>query len=399
MTRAIPRLLGLFALLPCASLAAGQAPEPTARQKAVATASAGPVVQGSVQLEHLVRGLQRPWSLAFLPDGELLVTEKHRGLRVVRGGALQHDPVAGGPPGVFAKEDSGLLDVALDPGFAANRLVYLAFAEGDERANRTAIWRARYEGGRLQDGRVIFRVKPDKAGPSHPGGRLLFLPDGTLLLTVGDGFDYKAAAQDLGSHLGKILRLTRDGAAPADNPFVGRAGALPEIWTYGHRNPQGLAIDPATGTVWEHEHGPRGGDEVNRLRAGANYGWPLVTHGIDYDGTIIAERAFAPGIERSSFFWAPSIAPSGLAVYRGKVFSDWDGKLLVGALAGKSVNRLRFNDKPQFFVEEERMFGSLGQRVRDVRVGPDGLVYVLTDEDDAELWRLKPAFQGDGHLE
>jgi glucose/arabinose dehydrogenase len=390
MKRVIPRFLGLCALLPCVSLAAGQAPEPTARQKAVATASAGPVVQGAVQLEHLVRGLQRPWSLAFLPDGELLVTEKHRGLRVVRGGVLQPDPVAGGPPGVFAKEDSGLLDVVLAPGFAANRLVYLAFAEGDERANRTAIWRARYEGGRLQDGRVIFRVKPDKAGPSHPGGRLLFLPDGTLLLTVGDGFDYKAAAQDLGSHLGKILRLTREGAAPADNPFVGRAGALPEIWTYGHRNPQGLAFDPATGTVWEHEHGPRGGDEVNRLRAGANYGWPLVTHGIDYDGTIIAERAFAPGIERSSFFWAPSIAPSGLAVYRGKVFSDWDGKLLVGALAGKSLNRLRFNDKPRFFVEEERMFGSLGRRVRDVRVGPDGLVYVLTDEDDAELWRLKP---------
>ena len=390
MARAILRIIGLLALLSPAASGAGQATEPTARQKAVATASAGPVVQGAVQLEHFVGGLQRPWSLAFLPDGEILVTEKYRGLRVVRNGALRPDALAGGPPGVFAKEDSGLLDVALDPDFARNRLVYLAFAEGDEVANRTALWRARYEGGRLQDGRVIFRVKPDKAGPSHPGGRLLFLPDGTLLLTVGDGFDYKPAAQDLGSHLGKILRLTRDGAAPADNPFVGRAGALPEVWTYGHRNPQGLALDPATGTVWEHEHGPRGGDEINRLRAGANYGWPLVTHGIDYDGTIISERAFAPGVERSSFFWAPSIAPSGLAVYRGKAFADWDGKLLVGALAGKSVNRLRFNDKPQFFVEEERMFGSLGKRVRDVREGPDGLVYVLTDEDDAELWRLKP---------
>lgn len=390
MARLIAKILVSLAVLAPAAFAAGQAAEPTARQKAVATAGAGPFSPGAVQLEHYVGGLQRPWCVAFLPTGELLVTEKYRGLRVVRDGALVPEPVTGVPQGVFAKEDSGLLDVALDPDFASNRLLYLSFAEGSEEANRTAIWRARYEDGRLVDGRVIFRARPDKAGSSHPGGRMLFLPDGTLLLTVGDGFEYKAAAQDLGSHLGKILRLTRDGAAPADNPFAGRAGALPEIWTLGHRNPQGLALDRATGTVWEHEHGPRGGDEVNRLRAGANYGWPLVTHGIDYDGTVISERAFAPGIERSSFFWAPSIAPSGLAVYRGKAFPDWDGKLLVGALAGKSVNRLRFNDKPQFFVEEERMFVPLGRRVRDVREGPDGLVYVLTDEDDAELWRLKP---------
>lgn len=390
MARLIAKILVSLAVLAPAAFAAGQAAEPTARPKAVATAGAGPFSPGAVQLEHYVGGLQRPWCVAFLPTGELLVTEKYRGLRVVRDGALVPEPVVGVPQGVFAKEDSGLLDVALDPDFASNRLLYLSFAEGSEEANRTAIWRARYEDGRLVDGRVIFRARPDKAGSSHPGGRMLFLPDGTLLLTVGDGFEYKAAAQDLGSHLGKILRLTRDGAAPADNPFAGRAGALPEIWTLGHRNPQGLALDRATGTVWEHEHGPRGGDEVNRLRAGANYGWPLVTHGIDYDGTVISERAFAPGIERSSFFWAPSIAPSGLAVYRGKAFPDWDGKLLVGALAGKSVNRLRFNDKPQFFVEEERMFVPLGKRVRDVREGPDGLVYVLTDEDDAELWRLKP---------
>jgi len=390
MARLIAKILVSLAVLAPAAFAAGQAAEPTARQRAVATAGAGPFSPGAVQLEHYVGGLQRPWCVAFLPTGELLVTEKYRGLRVVRDGALVPEPVTGVPQGVFAKEDSGLLDVALDPDFASNRLLYLSFAEGSEDANRTAIWRARYEDGRLVDGRVIFRARPDKAGSSHPGGRMLFLPDGTLLLTVGDGFEYKAAAQDLGSHLGKILRLTRDGAAPADNPFAGRAGALPEIWTLGHRNPQGLALDRATRTVWEHEHGPRGGDEVNRLRAGANYGWPLVTHGIDYDGTVISERAFAPGIERSSFFWAPSIAPSGLAVYRGKAFPDWDGKLLVGALAGKSVNRLRFSDKPQFFVEEERMFVPLGKRVRDVREGPDGLVYVLTDEDDAELWRLKP---------
>ena len=380
-------------LLACLSLsapAAAQTPEPSAREQAVASASAGAVIQGAAQLEPYVGGLQRPWSLAFLPEGDILVTEKYRGLRLIRDGRLLPEPLAGGPPDVFAKADSGLLEVALDPDFARNRRVFLSFVEGSEEANRTAIWSARYEDGRLQDGRVIFRVVPDKKGPGHPGGRMIFLPDATLLLTVGDGFDYKAAAQDLGSHLGKILRLTREGTAPADNPFVGRAGALPEIWTYGHRNPQGLARDPVSGDVWEHEHGPRGGDEINRLRAGANYGWPLVTHGIDYDLSIISERAFAPDIERSWFFWAPSIAPSGLAVYRGKAFADWDGKLLVGGLVSRSISRMRPAKQAGFFIEEERMFGSREKRIRDVRVGPDGLVYILTDEDDAELLRLRP---------
>lgn len=386
MNRVAAVLFAILASLPLAALSQDLTP----RQQAVALASAGPLVQGNVQLERVAGGLQRPWSLAFLPGGDILVTEKYRGLRLVRGGAVLPDPIAGGPPNVFAKEDSGLLDVALDPAFAENRFVYLSFAEGDEAANRTAIWRARYVDGRLQDGRVIFRVRPDKAGSSHPGGRLLFLPDGTLLLTVGDGFDHKAAAQDLGSHFGKILRLARDGAAARDNPYVGRAEALPEIWTSGHRNPQGLALDPATGTVWEHEHGPRGGDEINRLRAGANYGWPLVTHGIDYDGTLISERAFAPGIERSSFFWAPSIAPSGLVVYRGTALPGWDGKLVVGALAAKSVSRMRFDPKAGFFIEEERLFRANDKRIRDVRVGPDGFVYVLTDEDPGELLRIVP---------
>jgi glucose/arabinose dehydrogenase len=387
MPRAIPRLFVLIACLPLAAAAA----EETPREKAVAIAGTAPLVQGSAELEHHVRGLQRPWGMAFTPEGEILVTEKYRGIRVIRDGRLLPGPLAGGPPNVLAKADSGLLDLALDPDFASNRLLYVSFAEGTEEANRTAIWRARYDGGRLHDGRVIFRAAPDKRGPGHPGGRMAFLPDATLLLTIGDGYDYKAAAQDLGSHLGKILRLTRDGAAPADNPFVGRAEVRPEIWSSGHRNPQGLARDPATGAVWAHEHGPRGGDEVNRLRAGANYGWPLVTHGIDYDGTLISERASAPGIERSSFYWAPSIAPSGLAVYRGQTFPGWDGQLLVGGLVSKAVSRLRYSEKIGFFVEEERLFGSFGKRIRDVRVGPDGLVYLLTDEDEAELLRLRPA--------
>lgn len=380
----------LLASLSLSATAAAQTPEPSARERAVASAGAGVVIHGAAQLEPYVGGLQRPWSLAFTPDGDILVTEKYRGLRLIRDGRLLPEPLAGGPPDVFAKADSGLLEVALDPDFARNRRVFLSFVEGDEEANRTAIWSARYEDGRLQDGRVIFRVVPDKKGPGHPGGRMIFLPDATLLLTVGDGFDYKSAAQDLGSHLGKILRLTRQGAAPADNPFAGRAGALPEIWTWGHRNPQGLARDPVSGDVWEHEHGPRGGDEINRLRAGANYGWPLVTHGIDYDLSIISERAFAPDVERSWFFWAPSIAPSGLAVYRGEIFADWDGKLLLGGLVSRSISRMRPAKQAGFFIEEERMFGLRDKRIRDVRVGPDGLVYILTDEDDAELLRLRP---------
>lgn len=387
----IPFAISLLVVgLTLPGVALAQAVEPSAREKAVAIARANPV-QGAAAIELFVGGLRHPWCLAFLPDGDILVTEKHHGLRVIRDGKLLPDLVAGGPPNLFAKADSGLLDIALDPDFTANRVLYLSFVEGDEKANRTSVWRARYEDGSLKDGRVIFRVTPDKAGPGHPGGRLLFLPDGTLLLTVGDGFDYKAAAQDLGSHLGKILRLTRDGKPAADNPFVASAGALPEIWSYGHRNVQGLARDAETGELWAHEHGPRGGDEINRLRAGANYGWPLVTHGIDYDGTIISERSFAPGVERSSFFWAPSIAPSGLAIYRGDAFAGWKGHLLVGGLASRSLSRLSWREKPAFFVEEERLFGALAQRIRDVRVGPDGFVYLLTDEDDAAIWRLRPA--------
>ncbi len=370
--------------------ALAQPTELTPREKAVATEKVDLIARESADLERLAGGLRFPWSLAFTPDGDILIPEKYAGVRVMRNGRLLPEVLAGGPPNVLAKADSGMLDIALDPDFAENRLVYLSFAEGDDAANRTAVWVAHYDGERLTGGRVIFRVRPDKAKPGHPGGRLVFLPDKTLLLTVGDGFDYKADAQDLGSHLGKILRLTRDGAAPADNPFVGRDGALPEIWTYGHRNPQGLARDPETGDVWEHEHGPRGGDEVNVLRAGGNYGWPLVTHGIDYDVTLISERAFAPGIERSLFYWAPSIAPSGLAIYRGTAFPDWQGKLLVGGLASRSVVRLRPGKQPGFLVEEERMFTPMQKRIRDVRVGPDGLVYLLTDEEDGGLYRIRP---------
>ncbi len=368
-----------------------QADGSTARERAVAIDKVTIVPDESADLERLAAGLRRPWSVAFAPDGDLLITEKYAGVRVMRKGVLDPDVLPGGPPNVLAKVDSGLLDVALDPDFARNRWVYVAFAEGTMEANRTAVWKARYDGKHLTDGHVIFRVKPDKVGAGHPGGRILFLPDKTFLLTVGDGYEYKQAAQDLGSHLGKTVRLTREGKAPADNPFVGRAGALPEIWTYGHRNAQGLARDPETGEIWQVEHGPRGGDEIDLLRAGANYGWPLVTHGIDYDGTIISERTSAPGIKRAAFFWAPSIAPSGLTVYRGEAFPDWRGMLFVGGLASKSISRLRRGKETGLLVEEERMFAPLKKRIRDIREGPDGLLYVLTDEDEGELFRIRPS--------
>jgi glucose/arabinose dehydrogenase len=326
--------------------------------------------------------------MAFLADGRMLIVEKHRGIRIVERGAV--GPLLPGvPTNVLRKEDSGFLDVALDPDYADNHTAYVAFVEGDEAANRTAVWRGQLASGRFINGRVIFRVNVSKKGTDHPGGRLLFLPDKTLLLTVGDGYEYKQEAQDLRSDLGKILRLTRDGKAPADNPFIG-GGNAPEIWTLGHRNIQGLARDPATGLIWAAEHGPRGGDEINLLKAGMNYGWPLVSHGIDYDGTVITDRTFGPKIEPAKMVWMPSIAPSGLTVYRGSIYQDWDGKFLVGGLASRSLIRLRIGKDTGLLVEEDRMFAGLRARIRDVRTGPDGYLYLLTDDEDGMLMRVVP---------
>ena len=344
----------------------------------------------AVGLEVVTSGLRLPWSMAFLPDGAIILVEKHHGLRLLRADRSLSGLLEGGPPNVLARVDSGRLDVALDPDFATNRFVYLAFAEGSEASNRTAIWKARLAGERLVEGRVIFRVNVAKKEPAHPGGRLLFLPDKTLLLTVGDGFEYRDAAQDMRSHLGKVLRLTRDGRPAPDNPFVGRPGIAPEIWTSGHRNIQGLTRDASTGEIWAHEHGPRGGDELNLLKPGLNYGWPAVSHGIDYDGTVITERAFGAGFEPSRFFWAPSIAPSGLTLYRGTLYPDWTGKFFVGGLASRSLVRLRVGRDTGLIVEEERMLAGLRQRIRDVREGPDGYLYLLTDEEQGRLLRLVP---------
>jgi len=346
--------------------------------------------QAVYRVEELARGLKAPWALVFLPGNEgLLITEKHGTLRRWKGGGLEPDSVPGGPANVLQAHDAGLLDLALDPAFTENRLVYLSFVEGTDSANRTALFRARLDGTRLVDGRVIFRASPDKAGPAHPGGRILYLPDQTLLLTIGEGYNYRTQAQSLSSDLGKIVRLNRDGTIPQDNPFRQNSSARPEIYSYGHRNPQGIVWDPRDSTIWEHEHGPKGGDEINRLLPGRNYGWPTTTYGIDYDNTVISQLREAPGIEGPRVIWVPSIAPSGFALYLGDRFPDWTGDFFVGALAGKHLRRVRLRQGEA--VLQEVLLKELDVRVRDVRAGPDGFLYLLTDdESDGRLIRLVP---------
>ena len=381
----------MLGLVLAAVAAAGTAMAQSTREAAVAIDRIEIPASDDVTVERLAAGIQKPWSMAFLPDGGILVTEKHRGLRILRADGSLSPLVTGGPPNLLAASDSGMLDVVLDPDFETNRALYIAFAEGTEASNRTAVWKATLEGERLTGGRVIFRVNAAKKGPAHPGGRMLFLPDKSLLLSVGDGFDYRDAAQDMASHLGKLLRLTRDGAAAPGNPFIGRPGHAAEIWSSGHRNIQGLALDSETGQVWSHEHGPRGGDEINLIRAGANYGWPTLSHGIDYDGKIITDRAHGAGFEAASFIWSPSIAPSGLAIYRGSRFPAWNGKFFVGALAARALIRVRVGPDTPLMTEERRLLLGLRQRIRDVRIGPDGYLYLLTDEENGQLLRIRPA--------
>lgn len=386
-----PRRAGSALLLAAASLVIvhhGALAQST-RERAVAIDRVPVAPPDLMQVERIGPGMKSPWSIAILTDGRMLVTEKHGQVMLIdRTGAA--NAVPGGPGNVLQKSDSGLLDIALDPDFATNRFVYIAFAEGTEAANRTALWKGRFDSHGFTDGRVIFRVGEAKKDVAHPGGRLLFLPDKTLLLTVGDGYDLKDKAQDPASHLGKVLRLTRDGVAARDNPFTGRPGHAPEVWTIGHRNIQGLTLDPATGAVWSHEHGPRGGDEINRLEAGRNYGWPALTNGIDYDGKLISERAHAPDMQSPQFIWAPSIAPSGLAIYRGSLFSELEGRLLVGGLASRSVSQVRVHPTTGLLAEEARLLTGLRLRVRDIRVAPDGNIFFLSDEDGGGLYRILP---------
>jgi glucose/arabinose dehydrogenase len=331
--------------------------------------------KGDLRLTTIASGLEAPWGLAFLPDGRMLVTEKPGRLRYVDAGGQLSAPLAGVPK-VFAVGQGGLLDVALDPAFADNRIIYLSFSEPVDGKARTAVARARLGADRLEDVTIIFRQEPAIDARHHFGSRLVFDREGRLYVTLGDRGSQRDSAQDPGTHLGKVVRINSDGSVPADNPFVGRAGARPEIWSYGHRNIQGAALHPVTGELWIHEHGPRGGDEVNIARAGLNYGWPVITYGREYHGPKIGEGTAKAGMEQPLHYWVPSIAPSGMAFYTADAIPGWKGSVLVGALAAMQVARLDFgpDDKVR---HEERI--AIGERVRDVRQGPDGAVYLLTD--------------------
>lgn len=339
------------------------------------------------KVETVVSGLDHPWSLAFLPDGGLLVTERNGGLRLVSDGKLADEPIAGLPE-AFKEGQGGYFDVVLDPDFAANGRLYVAYAEGTGAANHTAVARATFDGAKLSDVSVILRNAPDKDTGAHFGGRLIFLPDGTLLLTTGDGFQYREKAQDKASGLGKILRFDTNGQPPADNPFTDESGANPLVWSYGHRNQQGLARDPETGTVYQTEHGALSGDEVNVIRPGLNYGWPVATYSVDYSGSEISPYTEREGMENPLAVWKPErFAPSGLAVYRGAMFPEWDGDLLAGGLAKQQVNRIDL-DASRKVVGRESLFAELNERIRDVRVAPDGSVWLLTDSEDGKVLRV-----------
>lgn len=347
-----------------------------------------PAGAAELRIETLVEGLELPSSVAELPDGRLLISERAGRLRLWTPAGLS-EPLAGVPEVRFAGQ-GGLLEVLPDREFANNGALYLSYAAGSRRANGTRLARATLGEAGLRDLREIFVARPDKPTDAHFGGRMAQLADGSLVLTLGDGFSLREAAQDLRSHLGKLVRLNPDGSVPADNPFVGRDDALPEIYSLGHRNVQGIAFDAARSILWSHEHGPRGGDELNRIEPGQNYGWPVATAGLDYSGAQISPFIDYPGMRAPVHGWTPSIAPSSLAVYRGAAFARWQNDLLVTALAGRALHRLRL-DADGRVEEEEVLLRDLGERLRDVRVDSQGRVLLLTDGAGARLLRLSPA--------
>ena len=344
--------------------------------------------QPSPKAQTVASGLQNPWAVAFLPDGRFLVTERPGRLRVVNADG-QVQPAVQGLPEVAAGGQGGLLDVITDSAFASNRTIYFCFSEpGKGTTNSTALARARLsqDARRLEDVKVIFSQQPKFSSTAHFGCRIVERPDGTLFLTLGDRFSRRDDAQTLDNHHGKVVRVAKDGAIPKDNPFVGKAGALPEIWSYGHRNSQGATLAP-DGSLWTHEHGARGGDEINRPQAGKNHGWPLVSFGVNYDGSKIGSGDSAPGLEPPLHHWTPSIAPSGMAFLTSDRYgAAWKGNLLVGSLKFQYLDRIELKDGQ--VVAEHKLLEDLGQRIRDVRQGPDGLLYVLTDNANGRLIRL-----------
>ncbi|MEA3173264.1 MAG: aldose sugar dehydrogenase [Gammaproteobacteria bacterium] len=348
-----------------------------------------PIVTTGYKVIEIAKNLDHPWSMAFLPDGSVLVTERSGRLRLIKADVLQPQAISG-VPAVHTGSQAGLFDIVLHPNFAQNSLVYLTYAAGTKGANGTQVARARFDGSALRDLQVIFKAMPLKDTDNHYGGRMAFLPDGTFALTIGEGFEYREKAQDLSSDLGKVVRLNDDGTVPQNNPFIGQSGARPEIYSWGHRNEQGLVFDAQSGRLWETEHGPRGGDELNLIVAHKNYGWPVITYGMDYSGAYVSPYTQRAGLEQPFIYWTPSIAPSGLAIYRGDKFPAWNGDLFVGALAFKHLRRVHL-DTDGNVVSQEQLLNDKQWRIRDVRVSPDGYLYVSTDENDGRVLRLEPA--------
>jgi glucose/arabinose dehydrogenase len=350
--------------------------------------------EASIAVRTVADGLDHPWAIAFLPDGGALVTERPGRLRHLSSDGALSEPIAGTPE-VDARDQGGLLDVALDPDFSANRLVYLSFSEpGENGTNSTAVARGRLSEDltALENTEVIFSQQPKVASTKHFGSRLVFDGEGYLFVTMGERSEeqFRGQAQELDSHLGKIVRIFPDGGVPEDNPFVGQNGALPEIWSYGHRNIQAAAINPESQVLWEIEHGPKGGDELNIVKPGANYGWPVVSFGMNYDDTPVGTgESDAAGFEDAIYQWTPVIAPSGMAFYQGGAFPEWQGDLFVGGLGSTALVRLELDGNS--VTHEERILQEAGRRIRDVVEGPEGALYLLTDEDNGEILVITPA--------
>jgi aldose sugar dehydrogenase len=342
---------------------------------------------GSISVVTVAEGLEHPWGLAFLPDGRMLVTERPGRLRLVAADGLLSEPLAGVPE-VYENGQGGLLDVALDPDFIANQLVYLSYSEPGGEGGGTAVARGRLGNDGLEGVEVIWRQQPKLDSGHHFGSRLVFLRDGTLIVTLGDR-NRREYIADMKAQIGKLVRINRDGSIPKDNPFVGKADYSPDIYSLGHRNAQGATLNPATGELWTAEHGARGGDEINIPKAGKNYGWPVISYGREYSGGKIGEGSSKPSLEQPAYYWDPSIAPSGMTFYTGDKFPAWRGNLFVGALKFQLLVRLEIDGNR--IVREERLLEDMGDRIRDVVQGPDGYLYLLTDESDGRILRIEPA--------
>ena len=340
-------------------------------------------------VEIVTKGLYYPWSIAFLPSGNILISEKKTpALRLINDGKLHPLPIAGIPQNIDSSGQGGLLDVLVHPNFENNKTIFLSYSGAGLGGKGTEVIRATLQDHQLVNIQKIFSMEPKTKGSLHYGSRLVFAPDGTLLITLGDRYYHMKDAQNLENHLGKVVRINEDGTTPKNNPFFSHKKYKPEIYSYGHRNGQGLTLRKSDGTIWMHEHGPKGGDEVNILdEPGANYGWPAITYGIDYSGAMISKYTSATGMKQPVTYWVPSIAPCGMSFYNADKFKNWKDDLFVGALRGSHIRRLRL--KGLKVVEQEQLIQGYG-RIRDISEGPDGLIYFITDSHDGELARLIP---------